>query len=60
MEKAGRDPDSLTIVPFGVLPDPGKLAYYEESGFEEVVFRVPPAPEAKVLEVLDRLAGDFL
>jgi probable F420-dependent oxidoreductase len=60
MEKAGRDPDELTIVPFGVLPDPGKLAYYEESGFQEVVFRVPPAPEAKVLEILDRLAADFL
>jgi len=60
MEEAGRDPAELRIVPFGVLPDPGKLAYYEESGFEEVVFRVPPAPEAKVLDVLDRLAGDFL
>jgi probable F420-dependent oxidoreductase len=60
MEAAGRDPDELTIIPFGVMPDPGKLAYYEESGFEEVVFRVPPAPEAKVLEILDRLAADFL
>jgi len=60
MAKEGRDPAQLRIVPFGVLPDPGKLAYYEESGFEEVVFRVPPAPEAKVLEVLDRLAADFL
>ena len=60
MAKEGRDPAELRIVPFGVLPDPGKLAYYEESGFEEVVFRVPPAPEAKVLEVLDRLAADFL
>ena len=58
--RSGRDPDRLTIVPFGVLPDPGKLAYYEESGFQEVVFRVPPAPEAKVLEILDRLAADFL
>jgi len=59
MEKVGRDPAELTIVPFGVMPDPGKLAYYEESGFQEVVFRVPPAPEAKVLEILDRLATDF-
>jgi probable F420-dependent oxidoreductase len=60
MEKAGRDPAELTIVPFGVLPDPGKLAYYEESGFEEIVFRVPPAPAEKVLPILDRFAADFL
>ena len=60
MEKAGRDPDELTIVPFGVLPDPGKLEYYEESGFEEIVFRVPPAPAEKVLPILDRFAADFL
>jgi probable F420-dependent oxidoreductase len=60
MEKAGRDPAELTIVPFGVLPDPGKLAYYEESGFQEIVFRVPPAPAEKVLPILDRFAADFL
>jgi probable F420-dependent oxidoreductase len=60
MEKAGRDPAELTIVPFGVLPDPGKLEYYEESGFQEIVFRVPPAPAEKVLPILDRFAADFL
>jgi probable F420-dependent oxidoreductase len=60
LEAVGRDPAELTIVPFGVMPDPGKMAYYEEIGFDEVVFRVPPAPEAKVLEILDRLAADFL
>ncbi len=60
MEAAGRDPAELTIIPFGVLPDPGKVAYYEESGFDEVVFRVPPAPAEKVLPIMDRLAADFL
>ena len=60
MEKAGRDPAELTIVPFGVNPDPGKLAYYQESGYDEIVFRVPPAPAEKVLPILDRLATDFL
>jgi probable F420-dependent oxidoreductase len=60
VEAAGRDPAELTVIPFGVMPDPGKLEYYAEIGFEEVVFRVPPAPEAKVLEILDRLAGQFL
>jgi probable F420-dependent oxidoreductase len=56
MEAAGRDPAELTIIPFGVLPDPGKIAYYGEIGFDEVVFRIPPAPAEKVLPVLDRLA----
>jgi probable F420-dependent oxidoreductase len=55
VEAAGRDPAELTVIPFGVMPDPGKLEYYAEIGFEEVVFRVPSAPEAKVLEILDRL-----
>ncbi len=58
MEKAGRDPAELTVIPFGVLSDPGKIAYYEESGFQEVVFRVPPAPADKVLPIMDRLAAD--
>ena len=56
METAGRDPAELTIIPFGVMPDPGKIDYYAEIGFDEVVFRVPPAPAAKVLPILDRLA----
>ncbi len=57
MEAAGRDPAELTIIPFGVLPDAEKLAYYEESGYDEVVFRIPPAPADKVLPIMDRLAG---
>jgi probable F420-dependent oxidoreductase len=56
MEAAGRDPAELTIIPFGVMPDPGKMDYYAEIGFDEVVFRIPPAPADKVLPVLDRLA----
>ncbi len=60
MEAAGRDPAELIVIPFGVIPDPAKLAYYEETGFEEVVFRLPPAPADKVLPILDRLAEQFL
>jgi probable F420-dependent oxidoreductase len=60
MEAADRDPAELTIIPFGVMPDPGKIAYYGEIGFDEVVFRIPPAPTDKVLPILDRLADDFL
>ncbi len=56
MESAGRDPAELTIIPFGVMADAGKLDYYAGIGFEEVVFRVPPAPADVVLPIMDRLA----
>ena len=51
---AGRDPSGLEIVPFGSLPDHGKLDHFEEIGVTECVFRLPAAPETKVMEVLDR------
>jgi len=60
MEAAGRDPAELTIIPFGVLPDAGKMAYYADIGFDEVVFRVPPAPAEVVLPIMDRLAAEFV
>ncbi|MFE5588782.1 LLM class F420-dependent oxidoreductase [Streptomyces sp. NPDC056549] len=55
-EKAGRDPDTLQLVPYAVLPSPGKLAHYEELGCEEVVLQLPPGDEREVLEVLDGYA----
>ncbi|MFD7229592.1 LLM class F420-dependent oxidoreductase [Streptomyces sp. NPDC059881] len=55
-EKAGRDPGTLQIVPYAVLPSPGKLAHYAELGFEEVVLQLPPEGEAPVLRVLDAYA----
>ena len=56
MEAAGRDPAELTIIPFGVMADAGKIDYYAEIGFDEVVFRIPPAPADVVLPILDDLA----
>ena len=56
-ERAGRDPDELVVVPFGIRPDPEKLGYYAEIGFEEVVFRIPPEPADVVLPILDRYAA---
>ncbi|QXE36360.1 LLM class F420-dependent oxidoreductase [Streptomyces sp. GMY02] len=55
-EKAGRDPESLQIVPYSVRPTPGKMAYYEELGIEEVVLQLPPADEPEVLRALDEYA----
>ncbi|MFH8480175.1 LLM class F420-dependent oxidoreductase [Streptomyces sp. NPDC018055] len=56
-EAAGRDPKGLQVVPYAVLPDPGKLAHYAELGIEEVVLQLPPAGEREVLRVLDGYAA---
>jgi probable F420-dependent oxidoreductase len=56
MDAAGRDPSSLRIVPFGTVPSPEKLAYYEDIGITEVVLRLPSAPADVVLPLLDRYA----
>jgi probable F420-dependent oxidoreductase len=53
---AGRNPDSLRIVPFGSLPDPGKLEHFESIGVTECVFRIPSATRDVVMPVLDRWA----
>lgn len=56
-EEAGRDPESLHVVPYAVRPDPGKLAHYADLGIEEVVLQLPPATEPEVLRVLDGYAA---
>ena len=50
---AGRDPDTLHIVPFGTIPDHGKLAYYASLGVTEVVLRVPSGSPREMVSVLD-------
>jgi probable F420-dependent oxidoreductase len=55
--EAGRDPDALEIVPFGSIPDPGKLDHFERIGVTECVFRLPSAPRDVVLPLLDRQAA---
>lgn len=55
--EAGRDPKGLQVVPYAVLPSPGKLAHYAELGIEEVVLQLPPADEAEVLRTLDAYAA---
>jgi probable F420-dependent oxidoreductase len=54
--EAGRDPDALEVVPFGTLPDEGKLAYYRELGVTEVVLQLPSADRDRVLRTLDKHA----
>ena len=55
-ERAGRDPDELEIIPFGTIPDAGKLDHYASLGIKEVVVRAPSARAAMVLPVLDEYA----
>jgi probable F420-dependent oxidoreductase len=56
MERAGRDPADIRIVPFGTIPEPGKLEYYESLGIHEVVLRIPVGDADVVLPVLDGYA----
>jgi probable F420-dependent oxidoreductase len=56
-EKAGRDPQSLAIIPFGTIPDRGKLDYYASLGIREVVLRIPSLPRNEALHVLDEYAA---
>jgi probable F420-dependent oxidoreductase len=55
-EAAGRDPATLRVVPFGTVPDPGKLEYYASLGITEIVLRVPSGTADTVLPLLDRYA----
>ena len=55
--EAGRDPEDLEIVPFGSVPDPGKLDHFERIGVTECVFRLPSAPRDVVLPLLDEQAA---
>jgi len=55
-EAAGRDPATLQIVPFGTVPDAGKLEYYESIGVTEVVLRLPGGGADRVLPMLDEYA----
>ncbi len=54
---AGRDPAMLEIVPFGSLPDAGKLDHFERIGVTECVFRLPSASREVVLPLLDEQAA---
>jgi hypothetical protein len=46
----------LRIVPFGTIPDPGKVEYYASIGIDEVVLRIPGGDADRVLPYLDEYA----
>ncbi len=55
-EEAGRDPGTLTVVPFGTIADRGKLEHYARLGVDEVVLRVRAGDESSVRAELEALA----
>jgi probable F420-dependent oxidoreductase len=55
-EAIDRDPQTLRIVPFGTIPDAGKLEYYASLGIDEIVLRVPSGSSETVLPLLDQYA----
>ena len=50
-------PTTLRIVPFGTVPDAGKLEYYASIGVTEVVLRLPGGAADRVLPLLDEFAA---
>ena len=52
----GRDFEDIHVVPFGVLPDAEKLAYYQSIGVSEVVLRLPTDTREVVLPLMDEYA----
>lgn len=55
-ERNDRDPASAHVVPFGVIPDPGKLEHFAAFGIDHVVCQLPHATRDEILPVLDRYA----
>jgi probable F420-dependent oxidoreductase len=54
---AGRDPETLEIVPFGSVPTHDKLDHFDRIGVTECVFRIPTATRDVVLPILDEQAA---
>jgi alkanesulfonate monooxygenase SsuD/methylene tetrahydromethanopterin reductase-like flavin-dependent oxidoreductase (luciferase family) len=52
-EAAGRDPATAEVVPFGTVPDAGKLDHFASLGIGETVLRVPNGSRDDVLRSLD-------
>ncbi|GAB2808163.1 LLM class F420-dependent oxidoreductase [Actinocorallia aurea] len=52
-EAAGRDPETAVVIPFGTLPNPGKLDHFARLGLPEAVLRVRSGTRDAVLRELD-------
>jgi len=52
-QRVGRPASDFTVIPFGTLPDKGKLEHYESLGIKETVLRLPSASRDEVWRTLD-------
>jgi len=55
-QAVGRDPGELSVVPFGSIPDAGKLEHFHSLGIDEVVLRLPSGDRDATWRALDDLA----
>ncbi|MCB1038468.1 MAG: TIGR03619 family F420-dependent LLM class oxidoreductase [Acidimicrobiales bacterium] len=55
-ERVGRPTSDFQVIPFGTLPDSGKLDHYASLGIHETVLRLPSAGRDEVLRTLDEYA----
>ena len=56
VEREARDPEAISVVPFGTVPTASKLEHLADLGVQEVVLRVPSGPEDAMLRHLDHHA----
>ena len=52
-DSKNRDFSEISVIPFGTIPEDGKLKYYEELGISEVILRLPSLSREVVLRTLD-------
>lgn len=55
-EKAGRDPDSISLTMYGASADKDIINYLKDLGFDRVVLPLPPEPAEKNLPRMDKYA----
>ncbi len=55
-EKAGRDPNSISVSVYGASPEESAIRQYEKGGAERTIFPLPSAGRDEVLPILDRYA----
>lgn len=55
-EKAGRDPDSISLTMYGASADKDIINYLKDLGFDRVVLPLPPEPAEKNIPRLDKYA----
>ncbi len=54
-EAAGRDPDQLSVIPFGTIGSEAKLVHYAGLGVDEVILRVRSGPSDAMRRELESL-----